>query len=348
MAEQIEARKTLLLSPSQLLCEPGIYSSVAINSRNDVFIAYHNSHIFRTVCYRLAQYSPPDYQLVLEAEEKLSQCDGTYPKVALSDNKIVVTYTRKRRHISSAIVTIVGSIQLNEKTVSWDVPTDACGGENPSVAVHENKVLLVFSRNKSIFYKTGMLDETKYIKWAPETKLDDGAYYPTASLLENTFIILYQNKSNRLKTITGKVQYNYQDNTHKLICGIAQDHSEGLEASEHCTGEYPSAAMFSEYYSGKYPSVAMFSDHTFIATHQTGIGAFRKLYARCGKVNLDNLTTEWQQNTAAFISYGCLSSVAAVDGHEKSFLEVHCTNEIGKCTLYYEAGCIKTVKHAQT
>jgi len=159
-------------------------------------------------------------------------------------------------------------------SVTWHTPNEICKGEDPDIAMAGNKVLLVFSKRGDLLYKTGLLDSSsRSITWGPETKMDDYARYPSVSMTDDAFIVLYQDHSNnklKLKTVCGKNLPEGREPTWKLVCGIAQDHS----SSTH------------EHYTGENPSIALFKDHTFIAIHQTGVAAGRTLQGRIGRVNL--------------------------------------------------------------
>lgn len=330
-SKQEEADNNLLLTPSRNLFNyPAVYCSASANSHGNIFIAFHKSLATDAVGYAVGTFTT-GFRLVMEQHENLDHCDGVYPKTTINDERtVLVVFTRKYLNpLSFAKVKYtIGAIEEEGKPVVWNTPEEICKGEDPDIDIKGNKVLLVFCKCKDLFYMTGLLNESsRQITWGPETKIDDNGCYPSVAMTGDAFIVLYQDRStSRLKTMCGKIQQKDHKDPCKLICGIAQEHKQD-----------------GDYYTGEYPSVAIFDDYTFVVTHQTGLGAARKIHGRSGKVNLNDMVTEWHQKKADYLLRGTLTSLAAVNGHEKTFIEVHSTPALGGTTSFYEGGCTKNI-----
>lgn len=311
------------LGPSQALFD-GVYCSISANNNRDVILTYHKN-LIDDMYYRLGKVNKEN---VLQAEEEreLPDCNGSDPQVALNNNRImVVAFTSSALFRENTIKCVVGCFKHKERPANWEPPKEACRGDNPSIAISGDTVILVYcSKSSDVMYNLGQIDSSSMaITWTAQGSLVSYASYPSVAMNNRAFVVLYKDTSgSRLKTVVGEVKAN------AVMHGEVQDDSERKPDPK-------------DHFEGSYPSIAMFNDHSIIAIHQRGEAAFRKLFARSGTVNTIKKSIEWNEARSGCFVPGALSSVTAMDNNEKEFVEVHSTNRLGGCTLWYEVGSIK-------
>lgn len=310
------------LGPSQAFFD-GVYSSISANNSRDVFFVYHKSVFSNAMCYRLGEVTDENV-LDYKEEHKLDHCDGKNPQAAINDKKMaVVAFTSKSLFSSSNIKYTVGSF-VHEKTVSWEKPKEACRGSNPCIAISGDTLILVYCNSSEIFYKLGQLScSSMMINWTAEGRLANNAQHPCVAMNDRIFAVLYTDSgTSKLKTIVGEAEAN------NVTVGEIQDDSNGnIDPKDD--------------YDGYYPSIGMFDDHSIIATHQKGTAAFRRLFARSGRIDTTNRIIDWNESRAGCIVLGAFSSVASISNNENIFAEVHSTNRLGGSTLWYEVGSVR-------
>lgn len=320
MAQQTANRAQL--GPSQAFCD-GVYCSISANNSKETFCVYHKSVVYNAMYYRLGKVTKENV-LAIGEEKELEHCSGKYPKVAINDDKMVVVAFTVESVFSSNIKYTVGSFK-HKTSVRWATPSEACTGSNPSIAISGDTVILVYCNSSSdILYKLGQLSSSSMaINWTPEHVAANNARYPSVALNNAAFVLLYTDRySSRLKTIVGEIKGC------TAVVGEIQDDSERKTNSD-------------DAYEGHYPAVCMFDDHSIIAAHERGGAAFRKLFIRSGKVNITKKVVKWNEARAGCLVPGAQSSVSVVNNNEKQFVEVHSTNRLGGCTLWYEVGSLK-------
>lgn len=322
MNEREDSSKgTTMLAPAQE-CFRGAYCSINANSCGDVVFTYHPGVFSSAMCYRLGRVIGGS-RLTWEDEHQLDHCKGKYPKVAINDYRVIVVVYMYSSNINHTLGTWSGS-----GPICWGNTYTTCEGYDPSVAISNEMVMLVYCNNYQIHFKVGSTNSVqRTITWIRQGTLTINARYPSVALNGDLFVVLYQSYySTRLLTVVGKAELNnhhYCTVTH----GEVQDDSEGKADPK-------------DFFEGDYPSISLFSDGTVVCTHQRGRMMGRNLFARCGKIISWDNTIRWHEARSGCIVRGALTSVAAVDSNRKTLVEVHGTNAMGGNGLYFSTGII--------
>ena len=286
----------------------GKYPSVAANSKGDVVCIY-NGWVRSQVYCGVGKLG----NNTVEWSSTASVCAGSYPRVAINDERqVVITYSS-----GSAIKYRIGHLNA---VVEWKSEHDVLEGENPSIAMSGRRILLVYQASRGIHYCFGSIaDDCETILWKETMKgahLSTNAYYPSVSMNDSLAVVIFNNGSRNASLLTkvgvfdrngvewGEVQDDYEDNSE------------------------------SEFF-GDYPCITLLKNSTVVSTFQRGRVAARTLHGRCGRVQRDAKRIVWQEKPGGFV-HGCYSSLSGID--EEQFVEMHSTNGFGWSGIWLQVG----------
>ena len=311
----------------------GTYCDIAANGNGDIVCVYHKSNVWNDAYYKTGKLTERREVQWFQGRD-MQVCKAKYPRVAINDDKIAVMVYTISGLLRTSITYRIG-IPAKDNLLNWEKEQKFQYGDNPSIAVSGNKVLIVYTtRNKKMHYSFGRIDAAnKRINWNMENQeLKADAAYPSVAMQEDHAVVLYRESAlldsmfidgYYLKSIVGDI------NNDTVTWKTVQDDSEGKEREDQFVGEYP--------------NVSMFGDGIVVSTHQKGKMAGRHLFARSGKIDSESGEIVWHEKAGNFM-YGAESSVAAVSsGNDHIFIEMHTTNGFGIERLYYHVGEVSNI-----
>ena len=317
---------------SSNFCSDGVYCSVSGNTHNEVMVVYHKNLMKKSMFCRLGTTISTNEVVFRDIEEELDQCEGEGPQVAINDERMMVIAfsTKPSAFASSASGVIkytVGKYKEDRKPTNWERDHTVCDGTSPVIAMYEDHLVLVFIKNNSLIYKTGILNySTRMIYWEErETLIDKDARQPRVAMNSQWCCVVYKGqRGSSLKTILGKVQLKPGSHNYEIQFEIPTD-------------SHPNSPE------GNYPSITLLRDNTVLVVYQRGEAAFRKLFASTGEIDTTKKVIKWPADKNPSFVPGALSSLTTVGSEGSKFVEVHTTNKLGGCKLWYEVGTVKTL-----
>jgi hypothetical protein len=148
----------------------GKFPNISINNNGAIVEVYQPFILSENIYYKVGelQQTPTEEKMDM-CEDKTFLDNGRYPKVAISNNRVVEVHEGR---VHRYIYYHYGTLDVLNKTITWhENPrvNDLCRGRFPSVAIHEDRVVVTYDHalfgSFTTYYVIGNFGGDGIIHW---------------------------------------------------------------------------------------------------------------------------------------------------------------------------------------
>lgn len=308
----------LQLSGSNRGPSNGRFSTISVNNNNGVVKMYTQTGTSSIYCH-LGTLA--NHHIEWSRNGPVFYGKGDYPKIAMNDNNLIVVV---HEGYFRSVYYCVGV--LNGEEIDWGTPYYICSGRYPTVALRNDRTVVIAYENAYLFYGTNyFIGEVSADRKTIENRSQNSTMF-SHSVNELSLAI----NENNCIVAAGRT-WNF-----KLIfkVGIFQDDNNVVPLS---WGEEHACTSFKGYC----PTIGMNNNGQIVSMQQSVFG--RYLTYRLGQVQFDNKMIQWSVDPAKHYDLGCNATIALKD--DGTVVEEHETNFsmlgiIGN-RLFYHVGMIR-------